>query len=466
MATTNSIFLKARILDAMDWTPESLREALRTRPELAREKFHFWEINDDVRNRPVLLYPLMILLCHHGEVDLNIIEEVYALYPEALRERQCRQGRAGRQREFLPLHHLLGRHSSDEIFQFVLSKYPLAAAQSYSSIFYRLPLHNEVGHLGTRRTSRIKALVDAYPNAIAIKAGAGVGYPGLPGTRTPLQVAFELLPHNDGGHGIDTEAVAYMFDRCPRDMDEFSVGLYYGKRDVVDLDRAKLLDKILPQLKLLHCVDKFKYKHTQECSPAFTSPAFVYLMEQLQEPNTASNLQDLEIALAKNDKVSANALEQFLGSKTCSLVRFDLYLNNRLHGDSILECIARGLVSNRTLKRLSITAKTGFKFSNLSYLERVFEDHNDTLEEVHIKDRSSSQRPAMCRIRYYCELNRYGRAKIRRATPRGADLVEMLEAAGSEQTASRSSRNSCSTHAIQYGLLRESPSIWCHQEVS
>lgn len=85
----------------------------------------------------------------------------------------------------------------------------------------------------------------------------------------------------------------------------------------------------------------------------------------------------------------------------------------------------------------------------------VLEQHNTTI--VHFKMISIDmleRTDFMAKAAYYTKLNEYGRGKIRSEHMPAHDFVDLLDSVATDDSM-------IDGHSVQYGLLRECPSIWC-----
>jgi hypothetical protein len=102
-------------------------------------------------------------------------------------------------------------------------------------------------------------------------------------------------------------------------------------------------------------------------------------------------------------------------------------------------------------------------------MKEVLQHDNTTLVHAQLSTRSSSSSgsgsgssccysEAYIHIKYYLLLNEHGRVKLRNDNPSVAEVVGLLVTVGYRRFPSH---EPVKKDAVLYGLLRESPSLWC-----
>jgi hypothetical protein len=114
--------------------------------------------------------------------------------------------------------------------------------------------------------------------------------------------------------------------------------------------------------------------------------------------------------------------------------------------------VLAALKHNKSLKALRL-GSSYFSPEEEAYLVDILEHHNTTLEEV--------SRVLCGKVKYYCNLNKYGRALIRNEQATTTkDFVDVLSTANdSEEFACEHTK-----HDALFGLLKEAPNLWFHHQ--
>jgi hypothetical protein len=119
--------------------------------------------------------------------------------------------------------------------------------------------------------------------------------------------------------------------------------------------------------------------------------------------------------------------------------------------------VCESLKGNKTLRRFDYPATLDTK-AKRGLLAETLENHNSTLEYVRISIPNVVHEEVECKkIQYFTRLNQFGRAKVQNPSTTTASFVKLLRNFDTLSLV-------CRPHdklAIQYGLLRESPSLWC-----
>jgi len=305
-----------------------------------------------------------------------------------------------------------------------------------------------------------------------------------------------------------------VFDYCARKLPKTESSLVLGGEGFPFLfsnDKAVTIGGLMPQLEFFHCFPNYFYDfngegwfHMVGClqgNPsivdlALTVPALLLAslhtandnfrqiilrssvrklklrlvdsdqktMEKVSEPKPRWNVGNFVVDMLREAKLSALVVESGSGELNIS--------------ESCASKIVDFLKDNTTLRILSLPSLE-LTSVQLNRLFKILKLHNSTLEHLDIRNPILDHR--MEKIQYYARLNQCGRSKLRIPTATAAVLVELLSPrevdsikrstsllGGQTRPTSelsgngdRSFRNEMDRLNVIYGLLRETPSVWC-----
>jgi hypothetical protein len=125
-----------------------------------------------------------------------------------------------------------------------------------------------------------------------------------------------------------------------------------------------------------------------------------------------------------------------------------------------MELFCRALQFSNTLKILDAPKALESKVSR-GCLAYVLENHNSTLEYARISASVElEQEEEFQKVKYFTRLNQYGRAQVQDPSTKKSSFVKLLR--NLQGLRRVSSATACLS--VQYGLLRETPSLWCKDE--
>jgi hypothetical protein len=198
-------------------------ETLARFPDLAAEQF-----NDGTGES---FHPLVHLMFTHA--GLENIREVYSLCREVLAEPQGID-------QNLPLH-VACVFDDDEVTSFLVRAYPLALTKYNKSGM--LPLHRAMakkrlkGGAEKATFALIRLLVNFYPQSAIIPTARGMS-------------ALDYVLHE----GYDIFVLYFFLQSLPQVVQFFTVGnMHHGQPVILDLDKARVLEKIIPQTQEFRC---------------------------------------------------------------------------------------------------------------------------------------------------------------------------------------------------------------------
>jgi len=193
----------------------------------------------------------------------------------------------------------------------------------------------------------------------------------------------------------------------------------------------------LERLTVRHCSGDWVYHVLQKFVPAESPLKKLALICCVTGDDTKSLSEPL-----------AHLIEQ---TRLEHLDLFDLYPNG--NEQEIYLPITRALARNSHLKHYSIRHRENTEANfpvheaNMIALREILETWNTTLQYVAVDIEFCKTREDSQQIQYLTRLNKKGRGEARNLQTNRARFVQLLAATNDA--------------VVQYGLLRESPSIWC-----
>ncbi|CAB9499397.1 expressed unknown protein [Seminavis robusta] len=394
-------------------------------PCLLREQFAY---RVTTRSMDVYLLPLQLLLLSRTQISLPIVREIHALFPGSM----AKMGRYYAEEldySYYPLY-LACATRNDTIIQFIASH---LTEQDYDPrclpMFRRLFQESNTQDKLSLKATQI--LLTKYPDLVTVEFSGG----------KILDLAF----HTD----YPLNVLQCILDKTPHQ----HRAIHIRAPSALSTDQVHNLKH-----HLLPCLHTLKWETN-------SSNTLLLLQDSLQE-NTS--IQHLELVFRSNGN-SSRPDPSFL-TVLPFLLQADRLQSLRLETNmapsasvKVAESLfaSRGGAANHTLQRLHFLPP----ISELSTLKSLLEtlEHGNTLlglQEVSV-DQSLRKYAAHKKLEYYLLLNQYGRATVRRDDADANTLMQLLDTVQNDTTCSTTLKKN--RYKLLYGLLRESPTLWCAQ---
>ncbi|CAB9507246.1 expressed unknown protein [Seminavis robusta] len=434
-------------------TSQRCLHLLREHPSLAKQRHQHW-----------LHCPLSFLL--ESGADLPSVMEVYAMYPPALSQRvTLRQSCT-----IFPLHVACeqGRVAQD-VIPFLVQQCPRATRQR--NWHKESPLHLILRNPHrSASVAEVQALLDhSHDGAIQEETSMH--------RATPLSIAFQ-------NEHTSEEVMNVLIQRLPTDFTKLELGGTSTIRNNgvislsrpshrharMSLKRAHALCKILPRLKVFHCLvpdwDPDAFDTVLENLPSlFQLEELTMTMVHLDDDEDATPLMTAFRRLLEH----TNNLRLLLLEFTVPYQKEKFELKSRVIR-AFLEQLLDGLRQNDSLVELHLYYGGVKKAMNeLSYFTKEFWpslcrllETNTTLKQATVSLGKQGDSKGIIgaeeqRARFLMNLNQYGRCRFRNASSvTGREVASMLDAVN--QSSDLSIGND-KLDAI-YGLLSQAPVVW------
>ena len=196
------------------------------------------------------------------------------------------------------------------------------------------------------------------------------------------------------------------------------------------------------------CLDYGKNESRRQISSFLSALSIVARMISLKALT-------IQCAYLSNVNITAPIVELLEKSKSIESIS--------INGPSLdMELLCRVLQFNNTLKILDAPKVLESKVSR-GCLAYVLENHNSTLQYARIfASIELEQEEEFQKVEYFTRLNQYGRAQVQDPSTKNSSFVKLLQ--NLRALLRVSSTTACLS--VQYGLLREAPSLWCTNEAT
>jgi hypothetical protein len=296
-------------------------ESLARFPALAAEKF--------LDSTGESFHPLVHLM--FNQAGLENIREVYNLYRDVLAVPQGED-------QNLPLHFACVL-DDDEVTAFLVRAYPVALTKQNGSGM--LPLHRAMakkqlkGGAEKATFALIRLLVNFYPQSVILPTAKGM-------------TALDYVLHE----GYDIFVLYFILQSLPQVIQNFTVGkMHHGQPVVLDLDKTRVLEKILPQALELRCEPSL-----------WTSEGLILLLHCLRSNPSATRKVRLQISPSDMSNSECRfAFKQALETNTHlhQLVLVCSEQESNKDSSSLLQSLRDGVQASQSLQILQFAQYRG-----------------------------------------------------------------------------------------------------------
>lgn len=477
-------------------------ETCTAEPWLAILRENNWLAQEKIRSSIApytrqLVHPFVFLLLA-GVDDLESLQEVHKLYPEVLSQVLTDESDV----TALPLHAACASKVGEKVLLFLVEAYPEACLMKNSA--GALPLHELLKNPDRPSSIReVAELLDTFNKGMESEwnlkedlASSTTLTCAKKGDKADLGIPLSLAIRNPN---TPRNVLALLTQRFPKDCNTLYLGKVGGNQPVSDnlftLNHlhASLVAKVLPQLTTFHCASKHwnpravtdvmkglcVQKSLVNLTLRLPNPlvegkgdSTCQMLRQLVQENTTLQYLKLDFGAEYTaDTRQSMAQTNVVGAVGGVEVALRYLLEGLRHNDSLQECHFGGVW-------MKPSDPDFFLRHFWPTLASILRDQNTMLETVtasFFQRNCEGVAKDMQEVQHWTSLNPYGRALFRDPSVPFGSIVTLLGALNDapdlvEDTTTNKARRSSkrlvdesSTKrlTVLYGLLRESPSLWC-----